>query len=369
VGVLPSSLERVLRDPDASPTLLVIRLGALGDILRTIPPVRLIRRALPNCKLWWVVDDRWNVALEGHPDLSGTVPVPRREWQRLLRRPTGWPALLGSVGRLRARLHTLDADLALDFHGNLRSGIVGRLSGAPVRLGYSGHQAKEGNRWLTTHRVTAGPRRRSRMERNLDLVRALGLPDSPLPLGDLPLARAGNAAAQTLVEEHVGGSGAFALINPGASVAQAYKKPPAGLLAAAAQRLASKHITPLVVWGPGEEPDARAVVEQSSGAALYAPPTDLPALAALLERARLFVGGDSGPLHLACVNGCPVLALYGATDPVVNAPWGVPSRSVVPPNRIFTGIKHKDRESGGFAGISVEQIHRAIDDLLTEPRS
>jgi ADP-heptose:LPS heptosyltransferase len=366
VGVLPSSLERVLRDPDARLTVLVVRLGALGDILRTIPPVRLIRRARPRCTLWWVVDDRWRALLEDHPDLAGTIAVPRRDWQRWARSLGGWPALLRSVRELRARLRALRADLALDFHGNLRSGVVCRLSAAPVRLGYAGHQAKEGNRWFTTHRVPAGLRRSPRIERNLDLVRALGLPDVPLPVGDLPLAQAGRSAASRIIEDTCRATARFAVINPGASAAQAYKKPPASLLAAAAEGLATRGITPLVVWGPGEESEASSVVDRAGGAAVLAPPTGLQELAALLARATIFVGGDSGPLHLACAVGCPVLALYGATDPVVNGPWGVPSRSVFPPDRIYTGIKRIDRTGGGFTGASEEQVRRALEGLLTE---
>jgi ADP-heptose:LPS heptosyltransferase len=366
VGVLPPALENALRDAGASPTIFVIRLGALGDILRTIPAMRLIRRGLPHAALWWVVDDRWRQALEGHADLSGTLALPRRDWQRQVRSPAGWPALGLSLRAVRRQLQAHDPDLVLDFHGNLRSGLVGLLSGAAVRLGHGGHQSREGNRWLTTHRVPAGPRRRSRLERNLDLVRALGLPDGPLPLGDLPLATAGRDAAQRIVGGDGGATTPFAVINPGASVSQAHKRPPAELLAAAAERLGRHGVLPLVVWGPGEEGDARAVVERSG--ARLAPPTDLAALAALLARARLFVGGDSGPLHLACLTGCPVLGLYGPTDPLVNGPWGVPSRSVVPAGRVYTGIKRVDRRGGGFAGISLEQVRRAVDELLAEPR-
>jgi ADP-heptose:LPS heptosyltransferase len=269
------------------------------------------------------------------------------------------------VRALRRRLRDLRPDLALDFHGNLRSGWVGHLSGAPVRLGYSGHQAKEGNRWLTTHRVASGSRRTPRIERNLELVRALGLPDAPLPVGELPLARAGRGEAERVLAEVCGPSRSFAVLNPGASAAQAYKRPPAALLAAAARTLAAREITPLVVWGPGEEEDARRVVDRAG--AVLAPSTDLPTLAALIERARLFVGGDSGPMHLACALGRPVLALFGPTDPEVNGPWGVPGRALFPAGRVYTGIKRIDREKGGFAGLSEEEVVRATEGLLDLP--
>ena len=309
---LPTALERALQQRGEKLNLLVVRLGALGDILRTVPPVRLVRRALPRATIRWVVDDRWRIALDGLADLDEVVVLPRRDWDRRARSPFGWPGLLREVGAFRARLRESRTDVVLDFHGNLRSGWIGWLSGAPVRLGYSGHQQKEGNHWFSTHRVAAGARRTPRMERNLDLIRALRLPDRPLPVGELPLARAGAAAADRIFEEVSGASGSVAVISPGVSSAQAHKQPPAALLAAASRRLADRGVTPLIVWGPGEESDARRVVELAPNESTLAPPTDLRALAALLARARLFVGGDSGPLHLACALGCPVIGLYGS---------------------------------------------------------
>ncbi len=363
---LPTALEHALRHDGEKLNLLMVRLGAMGDILRTVPPVRLLRRALPRATIRWVVDDRWRIVLDGLSDLDEIMVLPRRDWDRRARSPFGWPGLLREVGTLRARLRESRTDIVLDFHGNLRSGLIGWLSGAPVRLGYGGHQQKEGNRWFSTHHVAAGARRTPRMERNLDLIRALGLPDCPLPLGDLPLARAGAAGAARMIRELCGPSGSVAVISPGASAAQAHKKPPAAPLAAAARRLASRGVTPLIVWGPGEEPDARRVVELAPDESVLAPPTDLRALAALLARARLFVGGDSGPLHLACASGCPVIGLYGSTDPVVNGPWGVPSRSVSPASRVYTGIKRHDRRAGGFTGLDPEQVESAVDELLGE---
>ncbi len=363
---LPPALQHALRDDGENLSFLVVRLGALGDILRTIPPVRLLRRALPRATIRWVLDDRWRIALEGLADIDEILPLPRRDWERRARSPVGWPGWLRSIGAFRTRLRRTRTDIVLDFHGNLRSGIVGWFSAAPVRLGYAGHQQKEGNRWFTTHRVAVGQRRTPRMERNLELIRALGIPDQPLPVGELPLARDGAAEARRIAEEICGASASLAVIAPGVSAAQAHKKPPPALLAAACRRLATRGVTPLIVWGPGEESDARRVLQHAPRESILAPPTDLRALAGLLARARMFVGGDTGPLHMACALGCPVLAMYGSTDPLVNSPWGVASRSVFPPGRRYTGVKRLDRESGGFGGLTPEQVETAVDELLAE---
>ncbi len=366
VIALPAQLRRSLEHRGRDLRMMVIRLGAMGDILRTIPPVRLLRAGLPEARIVWLVEDRWRLLLDEHPDLDELIVAPRRQWEPRLRSPGQWPALWRSLREFREGLRRLELDLVVDFHGNLRSGLLARWTGAPVRLGYAGHQQKEGNRWLMTHRVPSAARRTSRMERNLALVRALGVEDSPLPDGALPILAPGAAEAAEIERRLPATHHGFAVVSPGASVSQIYKRPPAEILAAACRVSARRGVTALVVYGPGEEADARAVVDLAGGDAVFAPPTKIPTLAALLARARLFVGGDTGPMHLACAVGCPVVALYGPTDPRVNEPWGVPFRVVAPVGRRYTGIKRQDRQAGGFEGIEAEQLERAVSQILDE---
>ena len=363
---LPDQLVQALDNQGRDLTVLVIRLGAMGDILRTIPPVRLLRASLPRARIIWITDQQWRVLLEGHPDLDGIVAVPRKHWDELSGIPADWGRLVASVRQFKQELRGEQAGLAIDFHGKLRSGLMAWWSRANVRLGYSGHQQSEGNRLFCNHHVPSGDRRTPRMERNLSLIRALGIPDSPLPGGDLPLVETGRDAAEEILEMLPAPSAGLAVLSPGASASQVYKRPPTSLLAAACRALDRRGVTPLVVWGPGEEEDARAVVELALGTAVFAPPTRLPALAALLARARIFIGGDTGPLHMACAVGCPVIGIYGPTDPQVNQPWGVRYRTVFPADRHYTGIKRIDREAAGFKGITVEQVERAIAEILDE---
>jgi 3-deoxy-D-manno-octulosonic-acid transferase/heptosyltransferase-1 len=360
----PASLSAALKRQGEALTLLVVRLGAMGDILRTLPAVRLIRRRLSRARIVWVLDSHWRVVLDGHDEIDQIVEVPRKDWNRWIGSPAAWGRLFRSVADLKRRLRDQRPSLALDFQGNLRSGWIARLAGAPVRLGYDGHQQKEGNRWFSTHRVASGDRRTPRLERNLGLVRALGIPVGPLPEPELPLARAGASGADSILAALPAATAGYAILSPGASISQAYKKPPAELLVAASRRLSERGVGALVVYGPGEEGDARRVVELAEPAAIFAPPTDLPTLAALLDRARLFVGGDSGPLHMACAVGCPVVGVYGPTDPRVNEPWGTEFVTVYPPDRVYTGIKRLDRDAGAFEGLTGRQVARAVDELL-----
>jgi ADP-heptose:LPS heptosyltransferase len=364
VRSLPVSVRERIVDGGRGLTFLVIRLGAFGDILRTLPAVRLLRSGLPAARIHWICDERWAAFLGDHRDIDGVVALPRARLCGLARSWTGWPLLPREVARLGRSLRELAPEIALDFHGNLRSGIVGLLSGARVRLGYGSHQQKEGNRFFTTHRVDSGPRRTGRIERNLQLIRALGLPDGPLPDGGLPRSAQAERDAREMVARGAASGVPYAVLSAGASRRQSYKKPPPALLAAAARELAHRGVTPLVAYGPGEEVDAAQVVEASGGTARLLPPTDLRVLSALLGGARLFCGGDSGPLHLACALGCPVVGIYGPTDPEVNAPWGAPHRAVAPPGRHYTGIQRIDRRAGSFEGITGEAVREAVAEVL-----
>lgn len=361
---LPARLRDAIEARGSGLTILVLRLGALGDVVRTLPAVRLIRSGMRDARIEWIAWEPWTQLLDDHPDLNGVVGLPRSEWRKLARSPLGWPSLASGMLGIASRVRDLHAGLVLDFHGDLRTGILGRLSGAPVRLGYEGHQQKEGNRIFTTHRVAAGARRTPRLERNLELVRALGLAAHPVPDAGIAIGATDLQTAQAIPRSLGIGDAPYAVLNPGASRRQAYKKPPAPLFAAAARALRDHGVASIVVCGPGEDDDADRVVAASGGLARRAPATTLKSLAALLRGARLFVGGDSGPLHLACGMGCPVVGLYGPTDPIVNTPWNVPFVTVAPPRIVYTGFKAKDRAAGGFGELLPDSVSDAIDEIL-----
>ena len=368
IADLPATVTRIFGGAGRGATILVVRLGAMGDVVRTVPAVRLLAHRWPEARIVWAVDAAWRVLLDGHPDIVGLIEIPRRAWGRAVHRPSSWPALARSIAALHGTLRSWSVDLVLDFHGDLRSGSIGRLSGAPVRVGFAGHQQKEGNWLFSTHRVPSTDRRTPRLQRNLSLVRALGAPVDPLPPAALPLVARGREAAREVLRKLGIVGPEYAIVAPGASARQAFKKPPAESLAAACAAIERAAGTALVVWGPGEEAEARRVIELAGASARLAPPTTLTELAALIEGARLFVGGDSGPMHIACAVGCPVIAIYGPTDPHVNEPWGVVHRTVFPRGREYTGIRREDR-ARGFAGLDPADIARAVVDLWPAARS
>jgi len=174
---------------------------------------------------------------------------------------------------------------------------------------------------FTNEWVTLSAPRLNRVDRNLEAVAALGVAQGPTSA--LLPERPGEAAEAEAMLAAVAPARPRVLISPGVSRRQAFKAWPAERYAALARRLDGRAgLRPIVVWGPGEEALARAVVAGAAGAAILAPPTRLRTLAALLRRADLFVGADTGPMHLAWIVGCRVVALFGPTDPRLNAPRG-----------------------------------------------
>lgn len=311
-------MARSFRPLLARDRLLVVRLGAVGDVLRALPAVHAIRRTFPGIHLGWIVEDLSFPLLEGHPDLDRILRFPRRELSAL-----GRPRLArGPLARLREEIRSQCFTVAIDLQSSFKSGILAWLSGAARRVGFSPGHCRELSFLFTNEWVRPSSRRLNRVERNLELAGAVGAStdEARLPIPERPEeARRATELLRSLLPE---GAPAV-LVSPGASRRQAYKMWPGEHYARLAASLSrADGVRPIVVWGPGEEGLARSVVAASGGGALLAPPTGLRLLAALSRRSSLFVGADTGPMHLAWAVGCPVVALFGPTDPRLNAPLG-----------------------------------------------
>jgi ADP-heptose:LPS heptosyltransferase len=351
-----------LRDPLLRPPparrILVIRLGALGDVIRTRFALAGLRALYPQARIDWLVEDRAAAGLVGVVGLDHIVEVPRGQlsWQRPV---SSWRRMARLVEELREHRY----DLALDFHGILKSALLAWWSRIPLRIGYGRGLAREGSQFLLTHRAIVRPTYLSRFERNAALVHFLGgsVPLSPPPL-QLPddLAVLADLPGRPVV------------MHPGTSPSTFYKRwEPARYAELAIELQDRVGAATLVTWGPvaGERESAAEVVELARGSARLAPATSsLEVLLGLLSRARLFVGSDSGPMHLASLAGVPVLVLFGPTDPVENAPFeGVPNRVLrhdVGCNPCRKGCSTRPC----MAAIAVEEAVKAAFELIAAAR-
>ncbi len=303
------------------PKVLIVRLSAIGDVLHALPAVAALRRAVPEARIDWVVEDRAASLLEGHPALD-RVLVLRRDWRRSIRRAGQRVGTVREVAGFVGSLREARYDAALDFQGNLKSGVVARLSGARARLGFTRPHVREGNQVWTTRRVPLSSPRLHRVERNLALVSSfVGRPVAYAP-SDLPRPPAAVAAVDAALAAAGLPREGYAVLHPGTSGFGAFKRWPAGSFARLADRLADAGIPVALTCGPGEEPLVDAVRAAASRPAAALPTLDLLALAELLRRARVFVSCDTGPLHVAAAVGTPLLGLFGPKDQNVYGPYG-----------------------------------------------
>jgi ADP-heptose:LPS heptosyltransferase len=305
----------------------VVRLGALGDVVRTLPAVSSLRAAYPGSHIAWLVEPVSASIVEGQPWVDEVIQFPRGLLRESLRR---WR--LGSAWRIARRflteLRRRRFDLVLDFHSILKSGVLMRLSGASRRIGYGRPFSREGAFLFAGERARIEPAKISRFERNQGLVRFLGVATEPDPR---PLRL--DPATLERVEKALGPGPATIAIHPGTSDATPYKRYTVAGYAAVARALADRlGVASVVSCGPAgdDRAFASAIVEASGGAARIAPETpSLADLAALFSCSRLYIGGDTGPMHVASLVGTPVVQILGPTDPVENAPFpGTPSRTV-----------------------------------------
>lgn len=350
----------------AARRILVIRLGAVGDVVRTMIALGPLRRLAPPARISWIAEEGPASLLRGHPALDEVIELPRHRLDELFSEPSGFFSGVELCFGLAAELRAREFDLSIDFHGTFKSGLVALAAGAPVRYGYAPPGSKEGNRFFNTHHVPlpAGPLHR--IERNLRMMRALAAGDTAAeatPRIELPIT----AAHRQHVGEWLRSTGAagvpLVLVYPGTSRRQAYKRYPAADLASVVEILLSRRAATVVVaGGPGEEDLVRHVAGLTAQApprgVLIAPRLDLLELAALIERCDLFIGPDTGPMHIAWAVGTPVLALFGPTDPALNAPWG-PGHTVL--------YNAPSRGHGGARWSTPDEVCSAAVAMLDRP--
>ena len=287
--------------------ILIVRLGALGDIIHALPVAAALRARFGDARIDWVVDER-------HRELLELVPVVDR---RIVLR-TRSVSLRRRVMALRRTLTRESYDIAIDVQGLLKSAVVARLSGARRVLGFTAPHLREraaGVLYTETHDPgdTAHV-----IEKNLTLAASLGADVSRIRV---PLTVPASAALNVVRDRRsAAGDTRFIVLNPGA--AWPNKRWPPDRFGAVAQWLRREHgLRSVVTWGPGDHTMAAAVVDGSAGAAELAPPTSIADLIAIVGEASLMVSGDTGPVHLAAAVGTPIVGIYGPTDAARNGPW------------------------------------------------
>ncbi len=281
-----------------------MRMSSIGDVVHALPAAAALGRA--GHEVSWLVEPLAAPLVAGNPAVARTIIAPsKRRFDLAVARRV--------IGELRAGGY----DAALDLQGLWKSAAWARLSGARRVIGYESSGRREGSSSiLLGERQPAITGTRHVIDLNLSLLESLGLRE--VGAREFPLPAESEAGSLTARLEEAG-FGDFCVLNPAGGWAN--KLWPAERFGELAAPLLERGLTPVVTWGPGEEGLADLIVAASSGAAVKCFATTLLGLVAVLRRAKLLVAADTGPLHIACAVGTPVVGLYGPTDPARNGPF------------------------------------------------
>lgn len=285
-------------------SILVVRLGAIGDVTNALAFASACKAASPDTRIGWAVHPLAHPLVEGHPAVDRV---------HLWERGGGWSEWRRLVREIRDERY----ELAVDLQRIAKSSWLARSSGAPRVLGYDRRRAKELSWLLTREHIPRGSPHAHMVEQVMEFASYLGLASSP-PRRDLPADERADVWARATVEE-LGGSPI--LVNLGASKPE--NRWPAARFGEVARRLLEDHGPVALIGGPGDRAAAvEALSAGGGGIADLVGKTDLRQLYHLMERSRLFVGCDTGPMHLAASRGLPVVAIFGPADPRRTGPWG-----------------------------------------------
>ena len=305
--------------------VLLLRLGAVGDVVRTLPSLARLRESAPGIRIAWVVEPPSAPLLPRAPWLDEILVFPRKALQA--------PALArqsaDGMRKLQAFLTAIRAfrpTLSIDFQGTAKSSLLGWLSGAPWRLGFDRAGSREGSFLLNNLRVHPSSERLNRVHKNLELLGPLHPAAAPLKF---PFREEG-PSDKVLGFLASLGEGTRVVLHAGTSRRQRHKQWPAENFARLAGSLAREGWVPVLTWGPGEEEMIREIRSLSGESSVPTPPLDVEEMRHVIAGCHLFVGADTGPMHLAWSQGIPVVALFGSTDPRINGPLGEGHRILAP---------------------------------------
>jgi heptosyltransferase-1 len=289
--------------------ILIIKPSSLGDIVHSLPVLNALYRCFPKAEIHWLVAKGFEGLLEGHPMLKRIWTVRKDEWKKIAKVQT----TVAELRRLFKDLRVERFDYVVDLQGLLRSGVIAKATGAPVRIGFK--EAREGSTLFYTHRVEGG-RDIHAVDRYLKVASFLGCRVDevrfPFPPAD------GSQHPVVPVK------GEYAVMAPGAR--GPLKRWPAQRFGELASRLPVRTV---VIGSKGDRMLAEEVVKESRGNAVsLAGRTNMRGLIEIIRDARFMVSNDTGPMHIAAALGVHVFGLFGPTSPLRTGPYGS-SRTII----------------------------------------
>ncbi len=332
---------------DSIKRILMVRLGAMGDIIQTLPAAAELKRCFPSASVSWAVEERWTALLEEHPHVDELIAIPLK---RLRKTPLN-STVVQEFSAMLSALSSPGFDLAIDFQGLIKSAMVARLTHAACIFGFERNQLRENlaalfyNRFLfstSTHVV----------DRYRELA-SFAANTSPAP--DVIFHLPNGIPKNDLPERYV-------LVSPAAGWQS--KQWPLEYYGELADLLWKNQGIPMLVdCVPGKESAFELIQTRTSADAVVIHPSSIEQLIAATRKATAVVGVDSGPLHIAAALERPGVAIFGPTDPARNGPYGS-SLSVLRHEHAKTTYKRETEISASMCAISPQQVYERLSEII-----
>lgn len=337
---------------------LIVKLSAIGDVVHTLPAVAALRQAYPDSRITWIAERSAATILVGNTTIDELIIIDTKRWRKKFWQPSIWKEIIQTI----KKLHTIPIDIAFDFQGLLKSGLIALLSGSKKRLGFSNNGLREkASRLFLSQQVDVNDQAHI-IEKNLQLVATLEVRNQNAYQFPISTSSQDEEYITNLLGKY--NLSQFAIINPGGGWPTKIWSPTyfgqIGDWLWENYQLAS-----LVTFGPGEENLAQSVVKASRLGHTYQIDTSLKQFISLARRAAIFIGGDTGPLHLAAACNTPIVGIYGPTIASRNGPFD--------PKDITVGLdlncrvnchRRKCPTNNECMDIPVEMVVRAIEERL-----
>jgi lipopolysaccharide heptosyltransferase I len=347
--------------------ILVVRLTSLGDVLMSLPAVKALKEGSPGTRISWLVEGSIAELLSCQGFVDHVVRFPRDLIMKSLKGGSGLETLRLLSGFFK-KLRAIKYDVLIDFHGLLKSALLDYAARAEKKIGFARTFAREGS-WLAyDERVDGADAHLHKVERNMLLVRHLGI-NGTVPRVELVAPPSAENYVNDLLTEHAIRPPIIALF-PFCSKGSAFKRWDLARYAELLRRMKeSIPATVLILWGPGEEEEARQLRDMAGAGVVLPADLGVAQLCAVLKRADMYVGGDTGVMHLAAFSGIPVVAIFGPTDPKVNAPYG-PEHTVVRKELPCSPCRDKNcKERTCLTSIAPDEVFEEVNRMWNRIKS
>lgn len=348
--------------------ILIVKLSSMGDVVHALPVVSFLRRAAPSAEIHWAVDARFTGLLEGNPGIAKVVSLPIKEWKGRAGSPGTWRKALAASCALRRERY----DVAFDVQGNIKSGVVAYLSGAPLRYGFPREIARERqNLWFTNRRPAASAEDRHVTQK---ILRVASAPfGGEFRLADLKGEVANTpeeiAAAERLLFDAVPGAAPRLAVHPGTTWNTKRMDPAFWAESVRLLRGTFPSMGTFLSWGTDRErEECLAIRDLAGGRVKLLPRLGYKALAAVYRVCGHMIGPDTGPLHLAAVVGAKTVSIFRGSDGRYAAPVGPGHRFLQAPLPCtacqIKGDKVCPRDAECRASIKAAEIAAAMAELI-----